>query len=75
MVTIEQEIEELLNKLQTAEDVDPLYTDEETKEIRHKILHIHARVEVSLEILIANHLLSTVDNIKGSTTVFLQNLY
>lgn len=61
-IQIEEEIQDLLGKLQTWEDIDPLYTHEETKEIRHKIFHIHARTEISLEILLANHLLYAVDN-------------
>ncbi len=62
MVPLEEQIQELLNKLQNWEDIDPLYTDEETKEIRHKIFHVHARTEVSLEIILANHLLSSINN-------------
>ena len=60
---LDKEIEDLKSKLQDWEDIDPIYMDEETKEIRHKIFHIHERTEILLEILLANHLLSAVDNI------------
>ena len=66
MASTEEQIQQLLDKLQNWEDIDPLYTDEETKKVRHKIFHVHARTEVSLEIILANHLLSSVDN--ASTT-------
>src|SRR3989338_2092981 len=59
---IYDEIEKLLKLLQNWEDIDPVYMDEETKDIRHKISHIHTRTEISLEIILANHLLNTVDN-------------
>lgn len=62
MTSTEEQIQKLLEKLQNWEDIDPLYTDEETKEVRHKVLHVHARTEVSLEIILANHLLNSVDN-------------
>lgn len=62
MASFEKQIDDLLNKLQNWEDIDPLYLGEETRDIRHKILHVFARTEISLEILLANHLLETVDN-------------
>lgn len=62
MSLVDKDIQKLLNKLQNWEDIDPLYTDEATKEVRHKIFHVHARTEISLEILLANHLLVSVDN-------------
>ena len=62
MSHIEKQIQELHAKLQSWEDIDPLYTDDRTKELRHKIFHVHARTEKSLEILLGNYLLSSVDN-------------
>lgn len=64
---LDKEIEDLKSKLQDCEDIDPIYMDEETKEIRHKIFHIHERTEILLEIFLANHLLIAIDNSSVTT--------
>lgn len=45
-------IKELKRKLQNAEDTDPLYLQSELQYLRHQVLFVHARLEISLDILI-----------------------
>jgi hypothetical protein len=55
---IEEEIKQLKESLQTAEDVDPLFMDPELKELRHFVLFTHARIEESIGLML------TRDNLK-----------
>lgn len=47
-----QKIKELKQKLQNAEDTDPLYLGDELQYLRHQVLFVHARLEISLDLLI-----------------------
>jgi hypothetical protein len=55
---VEKEIEELLKKLQGWEDIDPLYLGKSLKELRHKIIQVHARLEISVDIVIGDYILT-----------------
>jgi hypothetical protein len=62
IVTInEKEIAKLLDELQTYEDIDPAYLPEELKELRHKIMQVHLRLEASLDQLMASYSLNTIE--------------
>ncbi len=45
-------LRELKQRLQNAEDTDPLYLVDELQYLRHQAFFIHARLEISLDLLI-----------------------
>lgn len=55
------EIEKLLEKLESYEDVDPVYLHEDMRELRHRVMHIHQRLELSLDILIGDYILDEAE--------------
>ena len=55
---IQEEIDKLLRKIQTWEDTDPMYLAPTLKELRHKVMHVHLRMEISMEIIIGDYLVS-----------------
>ncbi len=57
-MTQEEEINQLKQALQTAEDVDPLFMDSDLKELRHFVFFTHARMEESVGLML------TKDNLK-----------
>lgn len=71
----QKQIDELLQKLQTWEDIDPHFMNDDLKELRHKVMHIHLRLEISLEILINDFLAEPFNKhpIKFSEKLILSN--
>lgn len=49
---LDQKIGELKQQLQNAEDTDPLYLGNELQYLRHQIFFVHARIEISIDLLI-----------------------
>lgn len=52
MTQQEEEIKQLKQTLQTAEDGDPLFMDSELKELRHLVFFTHARMEASVGLML-----------------------
>lgn len=51
-MTQQEEIEQLKQALQTAEDVDPAFMDEEMKELRHFTLFTHLRTDEAMGLML-----------------------
>lgn len=49
---VENEIQDLGRQIDHAEFGDPLYVDHRVRELRHRVMYVHARLEASLGILI-----------------------
>lgn len=56
MTNIQEEINSLLKLIQDWEDTDPAFLQNDLKELRHKIMYVHLRIEASLEILIGDYI-------------------
>lgn len=57
-----EQIENLKDGLQNLEDIDPLYMGKDLEYLRHKVLFVHARLEISLDILISKGLISHISH-------------
>ena len=49
---LDLKLKELKQRLQIAEDTDPLYLADELKYLRHQAFFVHSRLEISLDLLI-----------------------
>jgi hypothetical protein len=52
---VKKEIERLHGLIQGWEDTDPAFLQFDLKELRHKIMYVHLRIEASLNILIGDY--------------------
>lgn len=57
---IQKEIDELNGMIESYEDTDPLYLHKYLKDLRNKAMYVHARIETSLEILISDSVLDSL---------------
>lgn len=69
---LESKIEQLKERLEDMEDVDPLYMGPDLQYLRHKVLFTHARLELSLDYLIVkgltNHLIHKTTKLEDMFT-------
>ncbi|HVZ12533.1 MAG TPA: hypothetical protein VG965_05905 [Patescibacteria group bacterium] len=56
MATVDEQIENCLRQLQNLEDIDPFYLNGPLQKLRHFVMFVHTRMEVSMEIFIGDYL-------------------
>lgn len=54
--SIHNQIKTYHRLLQTREDTDPAFLPDELKELRHKIMYVHLRVEQTIQIILAQNI-------------------
>lgn len=69
---LENEILSLKNTLQTYEDTDPAYMNEEMKKLRHYALYTHLRMEESIGHLLIRNQLAPLESASLSKEIYQQ---
>lgn len=60
---IEQEIEDVNRTIDGWEDIDPLFMHKPIRDLRHRVMFVHARLETSLGILLGRYVMKPAKKI------------